>query len=75
MNAEEEKKETVVKELLPTRLGLGQIEINIRATAAMNYTPVVARRKVNVLLLEKVGTGLYGSEPTFGLGVFRPGGI
>ena len=30
----------------------------------MNLTPTVARRKVNVLMLEKVGNLLHGDSPT-----------
>jgi hypothetical protein len=64
MNNPETKQETtIVQELLPARLQSGHVEINVRVSAAMNYTPVAARRKVNVLLLEKVGTGLYGDDP------------
>jgi len=57
------EKSAVVRASLPAQLQAGQIEINVRATAAMHYTAVAARRKVNVLLLEKVGTGLFGDEP------------
>ena len=48
---------------LPPQLRLAEIEINVRVHAVMNITPVVARRKVNVLMLEKVGNLLHGGSP------------
>ncbi|HEY66993.1 MAG TPA: hypothetical protein G4N97_01815, partial [Thermoflexia bacterium] len=48
---------------LPPQLRLAEIEINVRVHATMNITPVVARRKVNVLMLEKVGNLLHGGSP------------
>ena len=48
---------------LPPRLQSAEIEINIRVQATMNITPVVARRKINVLMLEKVGNLLHGGSP------------
>ncbi len=45
------------------QLRSAEIEINVRVRATMNVTPVVARRKVNVLMLEKVGNLLHGDSP------------
>jgi hypothetical protein len=48
---------------LPPQLQSAEVEINIRVQATANVTPVVARRKVNVLMLEKVGNLLHGGQP------------
>lgn len=48
---------------LPLPLRLAEVEINVRIRTTMNITPVVARRKVNVLMLEKVGNLLHGGSP------------
>lgn len=48
---------------LPPQLQSAEVEINIRVQATANITPVVARRKVNVLMLEKVGNLLHGGQP------------
>jgi len=53
---------TIDGTLLP-QLQSAEIEINVRVQATMNITPVVARRKVNVLMLEKVGNLLHGGPP------------
>lgn len=45
------------------QLRSAQVDINIRVSATLNITPFVARRKVNVLLLNQVGTGLGGGTP------------
>lgn len=52
-----------IKESLPPQLRSAEIEINIRVQATLNITPVVARRKVNVLMLERVGNLLHGGSP------------
>ena len=41
-----------------------QININISVSAKMNLTALVARRKVNVFLLNEVSTGLGGDQPS-----------
>jgi len=48
---------------LPPQLRSAEVEINVRVHATMNITPVVARRKVNILMLEKVGNLLHGGSP------------
>lgn len=48
---------------LPPQLRSAEVEINIRVSATMNITSVVAHRKVNVLMLEKVGNLLHGGSP------------
>ena len=48
---------------LPLPLRSAEVEINVRIRTTMNITPVVARRKVNVLMLEKVGNLLHGGSP------------
>jgi hypothetical protein len=40
-----------------------QVDIQIHISATMNVSPVVARRKVNALLLDHVGTGVYADDP------------
>ena len=40
-----------------------QLSINISITATLNITAYTAQRKVSVLVLERVGTGLFGDEP------------
>jgi len=41
-----------------------QVEISVHVSATLNVTPVAARRKVNVFLLNQIGTGLGGDDPT-----------
>lgn len=53
----------VTIESLPPQFRSAEVEINIRVLATMNITPVVARRKVNVLMLEKIGNLLHGGQP------------
>ena len=52
-----------IKGSLPPQLGSAEIEINIRVQTTLNITPVVARRKINVLMLERVGNLLHGGSP------------
>ena len=40
-----------------------QLNINVSVTATLNITAYTAQRKVSVLVLERVGTGLFGDEP------------
>ena len=40
-----------------------QIDVHVHISATMNVTAFVARRKVNGLLLDRVGTGLYTDKP------------
>ena len=40
-----------------------QVDIQIHISSPMNVSPVIARRKVNALLLDHVGTGVYADDP------------
>jgi hypothetical protein len=53
----------VLDEALLARLQSAQVDIQVHVTATINVTPFVARQKVNVLLLDKVGTGLLSETP------------
>ncbi len=56
-----------IENILPPQFRSAELEINVRVQATMNITPVVARRKVNVLMLEKVGNLLHGGFPALHL--------
>ena len=47
-----------------TQLPEAEIDVTIHVRAKMNVTPFIARQKANVLLLDKVGTGLLSGPPT-----------
>ena len=53
----------VLDEAILAKLQAAQVDINVHVTATINVTPFVARQKVNVLLLDKVGTGLLSESP------------
>ena len=53
----------VLDEAMLAKLQAAQVDINVHVTATINVTPFVARQKVNVLLLDKVGTGLMSEAP------------
>lgn len=53
----------VLDEAMLAKLQAAQVDINVHVTARINVTPFVARQKVNVLLLDKVGTGLLSESP------------
>lgn len=55
--------EVMLDEALVAKLQAAQVDINVHVTASINITPFVARQKVNVLLLDKVGTGLFSEAP------------
>lgn len=55
--------DVMLDETTLARLKGAQVDINVHVTATMNITPFVARQKVNVLLLDKVGTGLLSDTP------------
>ena len=40
-----------------------QVDIQIHISSPMNVSPVIAQRKVNGLLLDHVGTGVYADDP------------
>ena len=45
-------------------LKAAEVDVNIHIKATLNITPFIARQKVNVFLLDKVGTGLLSDNPT-----------
>lgn len=53
----------VLDEAMLAKLQAAQVDISVHVTATLNVTPFVARQKVNVLLLDKVGTGLLSEAP------------
>ena len=53
----------VLDEAMLAQLQAAQVDINVHVTAKINVTPFVARQKVNVLLLDKAGTGLLSESP------------
>jgi hypothetical protein len=53
----------VVLESLLEKMHATEVDINIHVKATFNVTPFVARQKVNVMLLDKVGTGLLAETP------------
>jgi hypothetical protein len=55
--------DVVLDETLLAKLQAAQVDINVHVTASINITPFVARQKVNVLMLDKVGTGLMSETP------------
>ncbi len=52
-----------LSEVLP-QVGAAQVDITVRVSATLNVTQVAARRKVNVFLLNEIGTGLGSDAPT-----------
>ena len=52
-----------LNQVLP-QLKAAQVDISIHVSTTLNVTQVAARRKVNVFLLNQVGTGLGGDTPT-----------
>ncbi|MFZ0547788.1 MAG: hypothetical protein WAM60_20240 [Candidatus Promineifilaceae bacterium] len=53
----------VVLESLLEKMQTTELDINIHVKATFNVTPFVARQKVNVMLLDRVGTGLLAESP------------
>lgn len=43
--------------------GSAHVDIQLHVSAQINITPFVARQKVNVLMLDRVGNLLHGGEP------------
>ncbi len=41
-----------------------QVDVTVRVSAKLNVTQVAARRKINVFVLDEIGTGLGGDTPT-----------
>lgn len=56
--------EAIIDDLIATTPPKAQVDIQIHVSATLNVTSFVARQKVNVLLLDKIGTGLVAEEPT-----------
>ncbi len=52
-----------LENLLP-QLTSAQINISVNVTATLNITAYTAKRKVNALVLKRIGTGLFSDEPT-----------
>lgn len=52
-----------LSEVLPQVEG-AQVDITVHVSAKLNVTQVAARRKVNVFVLNEIGTGLGGDTPT-----------
>jgi len=52
-----------LSEVLPQIEG-AQVDITVRVSTKLNVTQVAARRKVNVFVLNEIGTGLGGDTPT-----------
>jgi hypothetical protein len=51
-----------LKEVLP-QLEAAQLDVTIHVSTRLNITQTVARRKVNVFVLNEIGTGLGGDKP------------
>lgn len=45
------------------QLPAAQVNISINVSATLNITAYTAKRKANVFVLNRVGTGLFGAEP------------
>lgn len=45
------------------RVAGAHVDVTVQVSASLNITATAARRKVNVFLLDQVGTGLGGGDP------------
>jgi len=52
-----------IQNLVP-QLTTAQVNISVNVSATLNITAFTAKRKVNVLVLNRVGTGLFGDAPS-----------
>lgn len=52
-----------LSEVLP-RVEAAQVDITVRVSTTLNVTQVAAQRKINVFVLNEIGTGLGGDTPT-----------
>jgi hypothetical protein len=52
-----------LSEVVP-QVEAAQVDITVRVSATLNVTQVAARRKVNLFVLNEIGTGLGGGVPT-----------
>ena len=55
--------ETVLDETTLASLQNAELDITVHVKSKINVTPFTARQKVNVLLLDKAGTGLLAESP------------
>jgi hypothetical protein len=53
----------VVLESFLEKMKSTEVDISIHVKATINITPFVARQKVNVLVLDRIGTGLLAENP------------
>ena len=52
-----------LQNVLP-QLASAQVNVSVNVTATLNITAYTAKRKVNALVLNRVGTGLFGDAPS-----------
>jgi hypothetical protein len=52
-----------LSEVLP-QLEAAQVDVTVHVSARLNVTKIAARRKVNVFVLDEIGTGLGSDSPT-----------
>jgi NAD-dependent oxidoreductase involved in siderophore biosynthesis len=55
---------TVELQNIVPQLASAQVSISVNVTATLNITAYTAKRQVSVLVLHRVGTGLFGDEPS-----------
>lgn len=55
--------EVILDETTLTSLQNAELDVTIHVKSKINVTPFTARQKVNVFLLDKVGTGLLAESP------------
>ncbi len=53
----------VLERLQPSQLHSAEVDIQVHVKAQVNITPFVARQKVHLLMLDKLGNLLHGGEP------------
>lgn len=51
-----------LSDILP-QMEAAQVDITVHVSAKLNVTQITARRKVNVFVLNEIGTGLSGDTP------------
>ena len=55
--------EVVLDEATLTNLQNAELDVTVHVKSKINVTPFTARQKINVLLLDKAGTGLLAESP------------
>jgi hypothetical protein len=55
--------EFAIDEATLTNLQNAELDITVQVKSKINVTPFIARQKINVLILEKAGTGLLAESP------------